>query len=184
MRRYRFDNFELDEKTGQVTRDGEYVSIPPQAALLLLLGMQRAGQLVSREDAINALWRPSGRYAVSDYSLDLNKLVYQLRRALDDDVSHPRYWETIPRWGWRFLGQVEVIEPAAIPRAAPAVPDASQQMRLAVLLLGPAVTGLEAAGVPIGPLMGSAAVDWAAVAAIFRQPAAAEGSAEDEEENP
>ncbi len=96
----RFGPFELDAQTGDLRKAGHPLRLAPQPAKVLLLLVRRAGQLVTREQLKHELW---GADTFVDFEHGLNTCVRQIRAALDDDADHPRYLETIPRRGYRFL---------------------------------------------------------------------------------
>ncbi len=99
----RFDGWVLRTDTGELARDGKVVRLQDQPLQVLLALLERPGAMVSREQLIARLW-PKG---VVDYETGLNTVVRKLRIALVDDAGEPRYIETIPRRGNRYIGQVE-----------------------------------------------------------------------------
>jgi TolB-like protein/DNA-binding winged helix-turn-helix (wHTH) protein/tetratricopeptide (TPR) repeat protein len=99
----RFDGWVLRTDTGELARDGKVVRLQDQPLQVLLALLERPGAMVSREQLIARLW-PKG---VVDYETGLNTVVRKLRIALVDDAGEPRYIETIPRRGYRFIGRVE-----------------------------------------------------------------------------
>ena len=107
--RFRADNFEFDPATGEVHRGGSIHRLEPQPAALLALLMSRPGELISRQEAIRALWSDHTSVSFQD---GLNYIVRQVRIALNDQVRQPRYLETIPRRGYRFIAAVD--RPAAL----------------------------------------------------------------------
>jgi TolB-like protein/DNA-binding winged helix-turn-helix (wHTH) protein len=102
-----FDGWVLRTDTGELARDGKLVRLQEQPLQLLLALLERPGAMVAREQLIARLW-PKG---VVDYETGLNTVVRKLRAALGDEAGEPRYIETIPRRGYRFIGVVEA--PAA-----------------------------------------------------------------------
>jgi DNA-binding winged helix-turn-helix (wHTH) protein/TolB-like protein/cytochrome c-type biogenesis protein CcmH/NrfG len=116
----RFDGWLLRSDTGELTRDGMVVRLQEQPLQVLLALLDRPGAMVSREQLIMRLW-PKG---VVDYETGLNTVVRKLRAALADDAGEPRYVETIPRRGYRFIGTVE--SPEALPLAGGPVPPAPE----------------------------------------------------------
>jgi TolB-like protein/DNA-binding winged helix-turn-helix (wHTH) protein len=97
----RFGPFELDLNIWQLRRDGTRIKIPLQPLQLLAMLLERPGQVVSREELRQRLW-PSDVFV--DFDHGLNKNIQKLREALDDSADSPRYIETIPRTGYRFIG--------------------------------------------------------------------------------
>lgn len=107
--RYRFADFELDAETGELTRRGEAVPLPPQAARLLALLVERPGSLVTREEIRRCLWPPDTHV---EAELGINYAVRRIRRALDDESANPTFVETLPRRGYRFRSPVETMDGA------------------------------------------------------------------------
>jgi len=108
MTRLRFDVFELDATTGELHRQGRPVRLPPQPARVLEVLVSNAGRLVTRDELRDEVW--SGDTFV-DFEQGLNFCIKQIRAALGDDAKAPRYIETLPRRGYRFVARVE--RPAA-----------------------------------------------------------------------
>ena len=96
----RFGIFELNTATGELRKAGMIVKLRPQAAKVLTMLVRRCGQLVSREELREEVW---GRETFVDFEHGLNLCVQQIRAALDDDADTPRYIETLPRRGYRFI---------------------------------------------------------------------------------
>ena len=101
LQRVRFESFEVDPSTGELLRDGRRISLQEQPFQLLCLLLERAGQVVSREEIQAVLW-PKGTFV--DFDDGLNTAVRKLRQALGDSADHPTYIETLPKRGYRFLG--------------------------------------------------------------------------------
>ena len=104
----RFGAFELDAKNGDLRREGAPVKLPPQPFKVLVLLATRPGQLVTREEIQHQVW--SGETFV-DFELGLNYCLNQIRTALGDHARTPRYIETVPRRGYRFIALVETHHP-------------------------------------------------------------------------
>jgi DNA-binding winged helix-turn-helix (wHTH) protein/tetratricopeptide (TPR) repeat protein len=100
---YRFGLFVLDPASGALTRNGSRVKLQDQPLRLLTLLVQRPGQVVSREEIQRNLW-PGNIFIEFDKSLGV--AVAKVREALADDASNPRFIETIPRRGYRFIAPV------------------------------------------------------------------------------
>jgi DNA-binding winged helix-turn-helix (wHTH) protein len=97
----RFGPFELDLNVWQLRKDGARVKIPQQPLQLLAMLLERPGLVFSREELCQRLW-PSD--VIVDFEHGLNKNIQRLREALSDYSGFPRYIETIPRIGYRFIG--------------------------------------------------------------------------------
>lgn len=105
--RFRFGVFEANPADGALSRSGTKVKIQEQPFRLLLLLLERPGEVVTREELRQRLW-PEGTYV--DFDGSLNVILKRLRAAIDDDPENPRFIETIPRRGYRFVAPVSIIE--------------------------------------------------------------------------
>src|SRR5437868_7149125 len=99
----RFGVFELDSATGEVRKNGLLLKLHPQPAKVLILLASRANQLVSREEIREALWE-KGTFV--DFEQGLNSCIRQIRGVLADDPDNPRFVQTVPRKGYRFIAPV------------------------------------------------------------------------------
>jgi TolB-like protein/DNA-binding winged helix-turn-helix (wHTH) protein len=97
----RFGLFELDLRTWQLTKKGVKIRLPQQSIQALSLLLERPGEIVTREELRQRLW-PSDVFV--DFDHGLNKSIQKLRDALGDSAGSPRFIETIPRIGYRFIG--------------------------------------------------------------------------------
>jgi Tol biopolymer transport system component/DNA-binding winged helix-turn-helix (wHTH) protein len=100
---WRFGVFELDALSGELRRNGTVVKLREQPARILLLLLEHAGQMVTREQLRQHLW-PSDTFVDFDHSL--NSAVMKLREALGDSADKPLYIETIPKKGYRFVAPI------------------------------------------------------------------------------
>jgi DNA-binding winged helix-turn-helix (wHTH) protein len=100
----RFALFELDLKARQLTKNGVRIRLPQQPIEALSLLLERSGEIVTREELRRRLW-PSDVFV--DFDHGLNKSIQKLRDALGDSAGSPRYIETIPRVGYRFIVPVQ-----------------------------------------------------------------------------
>ena len=103
--RYRFGLYVLDPANGVLTRDQVRIRLQEQPLRLLVLLVERSGQVVSREELRNQLW-PQNTFVEFDKSLGV--AVLKVREALADEANNPRFIETIPRRGYRFIAPVKV----------------------------------------------------------------------------
>src|SRR6185437_2503610 len=115
---YRFGIFEADPANARLMRNGIRVRLQDQPFRVLDLLLERAGQVVSREELRAPLW-PAGPFV--DFDGSLNAALKRLRTALGDDADNPRFIETVPKRGYRFLAPV-VAGAALIPLAPPPAP--------------------------------------------------------------
>ena len=136
MSTLRFDSFELDLTTSELRRAGRVVPLERQPAVTLALLASRPGRLVPREDLRRALW-PADVHV--DFDRGLNYCIRQVRAALGDDAKTPRFIETVPRQGYRF---VAAIHAAGVNRPAPSVFRVRQRTFAAAAVFAVVVGGL------------------------------------------
>src|ERR1700733_2064 len=131
----RFGQFELDLRTQQLTKNGAKIRLSQQPIQVLSLLLEAPGEIVTREEFRRRLWSSD---VFVDFDHGLNKSIQKLRDALGDSAGSPRYIETIPRIGYRFMtlanevrGSVELPSETGIfqPPADSAFPVASQMAR-------------------------------------------------------
>ncbi|HET6899682.1 MAG TPA: transcriptional regulator, partial [Vicinamibacteria bacterium] len=122
----RFGVFDLNPATGELHRAGLRVRLQPQPVRVLEILATRAGTIVSREELRQAVW---GEGTFVDFEHGLNFCINQVRRALGDSATAPRFVETVPRRGYRFIAPVERIEPFVGQALAPAPPVAAPAPR-------------------------------------------------------
>lgn len=103
----RFDQFEADLHAQQLRKSGVRVKLPRQSFQVLQILAQRPGEVVSREELHQALW-PDDTFV--DFDHGLNNSVKRIRDALGDSAETPRYIETLPRLGYRFVGSLLGVE--------------------------------------------------------------------------
>src|SRR6266852_3263616 len=100
----RFGVFEFDLRSGELRKHGIRIKLQDQPCQILAILLEHRGEMVTREELQHRLW-PSDTYVDCDHSL--NTAVMRLREALSDSSENPRFIETIPRRGYRFLAPVE-----------------------------------------------------------------------------
>src|SRR4051812_9536458 len=100
----RFGVFELDLHTRELRKAGVRLRLPAQSVDVLTFLLERSGDLVTREELRERLW-PAGTFV--DFDHGLNASVNRLREALGDAADRPRFIETMPRRGYRFVGPIE-----------------------------------------------------------------------------
>jgi TolB-like protein/DNA-binding winged helix-turn-helix (wHTH) protein len=103
LRRARFSIFEVDRSASQLLKGGRPVKLAPQPFKVLLLLLDRRGQVVSRGEIQRHLW---GESTFVDFERGINFSINQIRAALGDDAERPRYIETLPKLGYRFVAEV------------------------------------------------------------------------------
>ena len=114
----RFEAFELDLRTRELRRDGRLVKMQDLPARLLALLASRAGELVSREEIEKQLW---GEDQFVDFEHGVNTAMRKIREALAESPEQPRFVETLPRKGYRFIAAVETVGASGEWRKARAV---------------------------------------------------------------
>lgn len=154
--RRQFGDFEFQPETGELKFRGRRCELQPQPARVLALLVERQGELVNREEIRQLLW---GDDIHVEYAQSINFSICQLRRALRDDAARPRWIETLPRLGYRFVGEVRPETapaagpvPAPVPTPTPAVERSSPARRLPARLLPPLAT-VAATGAAIAALL-------------------------------
>jgi len=118
----RFDCYEADLSSGQLRKNGIKISLRDQSFQILVSLLECPGQVVTREDLRRRLWRDE---VFVNYENNLNTAIARLREALGDSADHPRFVETLPKYGYRFLAKVAE---GAVP-----VPSPPRRARLVVL---------------------------------------------------
>jgi DNA-binding winged helix-turn-helix (wHTH) protein len=101
----RFGPFTLDGRTGELRNGQIRLKVPDQSISILQALLENPGELVTREALRDRLW---GRDTFVDFEAGLNAAIRRLREALNDSADTPRYVETLPRRGYRFIAPVEV----------------------------------------------------------------------------
>jgi eukaryotic-like serine/threonine-protein kinase len=107
-----FADFQLDTRAGELRNGADPVLLPKQPLRVLLLLLERNGEVVSREELRAALW-PGQTFV--DYEDGLNHVVQRLREALGDSAERPQFIERVPRQGYRFIAPVQPLDPISTP---------------------------------------------------------------------
>jgi Tol biopolymer transport system component/DNA-binding winged helix-turn-helix (wHTH) protein len=111
----RFGAFEINSQSGELRKNGIRLRLSGQPFQVLIVLLERHGEVVSREELHSALW-PADTFV--DFDHGLNNAVARIREALDDSSDTPRYVETIPRRGYRFIAPLADVRPAAVNSSA------------------------------------------------------------------
>src|SRR5262245_3784041 len=120
--RRRFGNFEVDLSWGRLYRDGRPIRIEPQPIRVLAALLERAGEIVSRDELKSRIWDDA---TCVECDQGLNYCIRQIRVALGDDASKPVYLETIKGHGYRFLAPVETGSDSSSGQPAPTTSEPS-----------------------------------------------------------
>src|SRR5687768_1723620 len=158
---FRFDRFLLDPRDRQLTRDGAPVELNARYLDALALLVNEAGRLVSKDRFLDEVWRG---VPVTDEAL--TQCIKTLRSRLGDDAASPRFIETVPKHGYRFIAPVEAGGETPAPAAA-----GGHRWRQVLMIGGAGTIGAGVAGLigglfygfagashPLGPNMGAASV--------------------------
>ncbi len=106
-----FDCYEADLDSGELRKRGLKIGLREQSFQVLVSLLERPGQVVTREDLRRRLWRDE---VFVDFEKNLNTAIARLREALGDSADHPRFIETLPKRGYRFIGEVSPMPAAAV----------------------------------------------------------------------
>src|SRR5215472_15101680 len=112
----RFGPFELDPASGELFKLGHKLNLRGQPVEVLSILLERPGEVVKREEFCKRLW-PQDTFV--DFEHSLNTAVKKLRQALDDDTKSPRFIETLPKRGYRFIGTMEKSARPSAPSLPP-----------------------------------------------------------------
>ena len=111
--RVRFGQFEMDERTGELCKDGIKVRLQEQPLQILQILLEHPGEVVTREGLRKRIW-PSDTFV--DFDHGINNAIKRLREALGDTAETPRFVETLPRRGYRFIANLEPAKVGTGPR--------------------------------------------------------------------
>jgi Tol biopolymer transport system component/DNA-binding winged helix-turn-helix (wHTH) protein len=117
LRCVRFGAFEADLRTGELRKDGARLKFSGQPFQVLAILLERPGEVVTREELQKRLWPDT----FVDVERNLNTAVNKIRDVLGDSAENPRFVETVPRRGYRFIAELDIPAPLAVP-AVPAEP--------------------------------------------------------------
>src|SRR5258707_3807609 len=132
-----FGSFEADLRAGELWRNGSKVRLQEQPFQVLTVLLEKPGKVVTREELRNRLWPPA---TFVDFDHGLNAAVKRLRDALGDSAENPRFVETLPRRGYRFVAPVTGRSTGTSSNAkGPAVPTARTRRRWSTAFAVPRV---------------------------------------------
>ena len=141
MRIARFGVFELDVEAGELLRSGRRVALTGHPMRVLVKLVERAGEVVTREELQREVW---GEGTHVDFEAGLSTCINQVRTALGDRATSPRFLETLPRRGFRFIAPVEWPADGRVPRRVSSVARIDRRMA-AVAILSVIAAGLRGA---------------------------------------
>jgi DNA-binding winged helix-turn-helix (wHTH) protein len=148
----------LNLHTGELRKGGVRINLPDQPFQVLKTLLDRPGELVTRETCEQRLWSAE---TFVDFEHGLNAAVRRLRDALGDSADVPRFIETLPRRGYRFIAPV--VQPPSTEEASsrPVEPTKSDALPPPAVAAGAAVTRARLLGVVATMVLVAAAVLWA-----------------------
>jgi len=114
----RFGTFEVDLRAGELRKQGKRIKIQDQPFHVLTVLLQHSGEVVTREELRNQNWPPD---TFVDFDNSLNTAINKLREALGDSADNPRFVETLPRRGYRFLAHVTSADGKELSTASPSI---------------------------------------------------------------
>ena len=106
-RTFRFGVFELDARAGELRKQDRRIRLQEQPFQVLMVLLEHPGEVVTREELQKKLW-PADTFV--DFDHGLNKAINKIRDALGDSADSPRFVETVPRRGYRFLADVKAAD--------------------------------------------------------------------------
>ena len=116
---FRFGVFEADLRSRELRKQGRQLRVQDQPFAVLALLLERAGTVVTREELRQSLWAAD---TFVDFEHGLNTAVNKVREALGDSANNPRFIETLPRRGYRFIGTLDGPAVVTADPASPATP--------------------------------------------------------------
>ncbi|HTB11231.1 MAG TPA: winged helix-turn-helix domain-containing protein, partial [Bryobacteraceae bacterium] len=144
-RRLRFDEFEIDLRSGELWVRGKRIRLQDQPFQVLSVLMQRRGEVVTRDELKQILW-PADTFV--DFDDGLNTAIWKIREALGDSAEKPLSIETIPRRGYRFLGRLAEVRPGVVPVPAEEPKVSPDQKNAGLSTLDPAVLATQKSFLP------------------------------------
>jgi Tol biopolymer transport system component/DNA-binding winged helix-turn-helix (wHTH) protein len=148
-RRVCFGEYQLDLDTAELRSSRQTTTLLGQPLQILAVLLERPGELVSREELKRTLW-PDHTFV--DFDQSLNKAVNRLREALNDSADHPKFIETLPRRGYRFIASVAPAGGDHNPPLSPAPPESSTSERARRTFRWTRPLELAAAGLVLGAI--------------------------------
>jgi TolB-like protein/DNA-binding winged helix-turn-helix (wHTH) protein len=127
----RFGVFELDLRSGELQKQGRKIRLEGQPVQILICLLENPGELVTREELHRKLW-PADTFV--NFEHGLNAAVKRLRQALNDSADNPRFVETLPRRGYRFIAPIQAVAPSGDAREANEQDQADRPQNTAAVL--------------------------------------------------
>ena len=115
----RFGTFEISFESGELRKAGVRIKVQQQPLKLLEILLEHPGEMVTRDELRTRIWPQE---SFGDFDQAVNVAIAKLRGALGDSAENPRYIETLPRRGYRFIAEVAIVDaPKTLPRPKDAV---------------------------------------------------------------
>src|SRR5690349_18254146 len=130
--KFRFGPFVLDVHSGELYKHDFKLKVQPQPIQVLTILLENPGELVTRDELQKRIW-PSDTFV--DFEHGLNTAVKKLRQALGDESDTPQFIETLPRRGYRFIGEGEVSKDTCLAGLPPQPPRVWLQKTVGLLIL-------------------------------------------------
>ena len=166
---YAFSTYSFDGASLELTREGRRVGLEPQPARALALLVSRAGEVVTRDEMRQAIW---GAATHVDYDRGLAYCIGRVRSALGDSAEQPRFVQTLPKRGFRFLAPVAVSSEPGVAATVPAFSPSSLSAVVAEASSAPVVAASAirrwAIGAVVLAALALAAVGWRTLATAPR----------------
>lgn len=108
----RFDVFEVDLRSGELRKNSRKIKLQQRPFQILAVLLEQPGEVVTREELRKRLWSPD---TFVDFDHSMNTAIKKVRQALGDDAHRPRFVETLPQRGYRFVGTVKEIAEGSRP---------------------------------------------------------------------
>ncbi len=125
--RIAFDRFDADLRSGELRKNGRRLRLQEQPFQLLALLLESPGEVVMREEICRKLWQAD---TFVDFDHSLGTAINKIREALGDSADHPRFVETLPRRGYRFIGKIVGSAATPLTESSPAL-DANAEVGIA-----------------------------------------------------
>jgi len=174
--RIRFDESEIDLRSGELWVRGKRVRLQDQPFQVLRMLLERRGEIVTRDELKQILW-PADTFV--DFDDGLNTAVRKIRDALEDSAEKPRFIETIPKRGYRFVGRLAEVRPAVLPVLAEESKERPEQENAGLSTSDSAVLATQKAFLPTHwrvLLAGVAALAVLSVALVLYRSSSAKGA--------
>lgn len=129
----RFSIYELDRDSGELFKQGRKVKLQGQPFELLVALLERPGEVLTREELRQRIWSSE---TAGDFDQGLNRAINKIREALGDSAENPRFIETLPRRGYRFMNSMASPPPAVVEQSSPVAIEQPIKSRRKLWIIG------------------------------------------------